>query len=311
MGDKARLISVDRKSRPLVYVSVNSDAIDASFGTKRDGLHRIARDAEFKIEDVAVIGDSANDLPFLLEPNVRLAAVPANGQTRVKNTIGSLEHGVVLEREGLEGFMHFYEMCRELKIRLIVTDRDGVLRWKNDGPFLGKFREIYKTMGIKDNPIVVVLTGSSAEQNYRFVAETSIAKYLAMNPKKSMLPMLIYAENGNVVVDIESQSSSVSDKSISKNDIDTLLGSVKDYLIEEISTNILPKTGLTISTDPEDQTMKVYLPLKSTMLTVNVPKKFANGEFYRDSAEAERFRRLVDLAMGKALQKNNFEIVHL
>jgi len=261
--------------------------------------------------DVGVIGDSANDLPFLLEPGVKVAAAPSNAQSRVKTSLRALNHGLILDGEGLEGFLQFYRHCRTVGVRLIVADRDGVLRWKNDELYLSALGEIYKSMGAPDHPIVVVLTGSSAEQNFRFVSETFIDSSVAQNPKRDSLPPLIYAENGNVIVDIKLHSSHIREQSIAKNEADLLLGPVRKLLLSELEREVLPRFGMSFTRDPTKQAMCVFLPPKSTMLTVNVPKTFLDGRFFRDSPEAENFRILVGSAMESALRENGFEVERL
>ena len=272
----------------VLYIAENSDAIDVYSYSKRDGLERILTDFNLPASATAVIGDSENDLAFLSHPGVGLRGAPANAQPCVQAFVGA-QH--VSGAAGLDGFIAFYETCKRRGIQLVVSDRDGVIKWK-DQTSLPAFVDIWKSMG-EQGPMIVVLTGSSVEQNLRFIDDYLLDEG-RVNPAVQKHPHLIYAENGAVRIDILRRTATSVDGSHAS------LASLKAAALTQLADTVLPAWELTLTDDPGDQTWKCYVPAKTTMFTVNLPRLDRRGEFFRDTEDAEKLRSEIGQAVRRA-----------
>lgn len=262
------------------YIAENSDAVDVYAFSKRDGLARILADTGFRADQTAVIGDSENDLSFLSAKGIALRGAPGNAQQVVRSYVGP-EH--VTASVGLDGFLEFYAICKERGIQLIVSDRDGVIKWKDESA-LPQLKAVWRGMG-SDGPAIVVLTGSSIEQNLRFIDDYGLSA-ARDNSCVQRHPYLIYAENGAVALNILTRQAIATPTQHG-----ALIAELKSAVLKSLESGPLARWGITLTHDPLDQRWKCYVPDKSTMLTINLPRLDRNGEFFRDSADAEQLRR--------------------
>ncbi|HUY11212.1 MAG TPA: hypothetical protein VMV73_03025 [Candidatus Dormibacteraeota bacterium] len=180
-------------------------------------------------------------------------------------------NGLITDAIAPQRFSAFLSKCIELGLDLIISDRDGVLRSNGDedaAPLLAALQNL-RAEQIK----LAVLTGSSVAQNATF-----------FQPLRH-LPIAVFAENGSMRYDIQS------DRSIANIQLDDsrfhfLTRTLKEELLRTFErTGITERLGLGTLAFPE----------KQTMLTVGIPRRTSAGQVFRGTQAAQAFAREVAL----------------
>ncbi len=273
-----------------VYLSAGTDAVDAALITKDSALKSFASDMRIPLLRIAGIGDSANDIPFLKIPNLGLVGVPNNAQLIVKQTLETIERSYISNKDFLDGFVDFYTHCLDAGIEYVFADRDGVLIWKEDLPEKSRLRQIVECMGQEGWPFIIIITGSSYEQNMDFMCKYRLNSSLASNEKIRENPYIIYAENGAVQINILDGSIRNCAEFLDRNLLTILKTNFLNILISNVEKRILPIFNLEFSKELSDQGSKICLPSKRTMVTLNIPRTHHGIEDYRRSPESDHLR---------------------
>lgn len=274
-----------------IYLSTSTDAVDASLITKDFAIRSFASGKSIPLSRVAGIGDSANDLPFLRISGLGLVGAPSNAQAAVKQALKAIRGSYISTKSVLDGFLDFYARCCDAGIEFVFTDRDGVLTWNEDGEGRVRLRQLLERMGQNGRPFIIVLTGSSFEQNVDFMRDYHLDASLGANQSIRENPYIIYAENGAVQIDILSAKARNYTTGLDTHLLDTLRSDFLLLLLRRIREKILPAFHLELSESPSDQRSKLYLPPKRTMLTVNLPRAHLGLEDYRRSPESDALRQ--------------------
>ena len=274
-----------------IYLSASTDAVDASLVTKDFAIKSSALGKGIPLSRVAGIGDSANDLPFLRISGLGLVGAPSNAQTAVKQALKAIRGAYLSPKSFFEGFLDFYSRCTDQGIELVFTDRDGVLIWNENGAAKAVLRPLLELMGQDGRPFIIILTGSSYEQNVDFMRHYQLNAGLGVNPRIRENPYIIYAENGAVQIDILGGSSRNYAADLDSTLLGTLTHAFLHSLLHRIREKVLPAFQLGLSEDRSDQHSKLYLPPKRTMVTVNLPRSHLRLEDYRQSPESDTLRQ--------------------
>ena len=173
----------------------------------------------------------------------------------------------------------------------MFTDRDGVLIWNEDGGARARLRQLLERMGQNGRPFIIILTGSSYEQNMDFMRQFQLDASLGANPRIRQNPYIIYAENGAVQIDILGASARNYAATLDSHLLDALTRDFLRSLVRRIREKILPAFRLGLSNNRSDQRSKLYLPPKSTMVTVDLPRAHIGLEDYRQSPASEALRQ--------------------
>ena len=276
-----------------ILLSASSDAVDATLISKDHAVLRFATEFEVPLSDMAAIGDSINDLPFLKIPGIGLIGAPANAQKGVKEFLQLAKNSYISRESFLAGFVDFYKKSHENRKKFIFSDRDGVLIGNDNIPAKTDFSSLTQTMGLNDNPFIIVLTGSSFDQNIEFIDSFFDRDKIRWNQKIANYPYLIHAENGALQINILDKSIRKMDEFI---DID-LLKELKDDFFEavkkSIEDNVLKPFELHFTLDQHDQISKIYIPNKISMVTFNIPTAHGKLANYRNSSESETLRTAI------------------
>ena len=274
-----------------IFLSGATDAVDAVLVTKRDAVLTYAKDQCLELSKIAAIGDSVNDLPFLEIEGLGLIGAPNNAQQRVKDFVIQKPHGVVLEKNVLSGFCDFYRKAKEKGIQTIFADRDGVLIWKDlKKEDIVPLKEMLLKSTPKKGPNVFVLTGSSFDQNTRFISEYNLNDENVFSPEIKKNPYIILAENGCLHISVKDNQTKLSSSIKNTSDLDQLKNHFEPKVKKLLATRVLPVYGLTFTDRHEDQVEKLYIPKKTTMVTFNIPKFFKDGSDYRHSPTSDKLR---------------------
>jgi hypothetical protein len=158
-------------------------------------------------------------------------------------------------------------------------------------------------MGQNGRPFIIILTGSSYEQNLGFMRHLQLDASLGANPKIRENPYIIYAENGAVQIDILGASARNYAATLDKHLLDALTRDFLHSLLRHIGERILPAFQLGLSNSPSDQRSKLYLPPKSTMVTVDLPRAHMGLEDYRQSPVSDALRQALLREMAISAQE--------
>jgi hydroxymethylpyrimidine pyrophosphatase-like HAD family hydrolase len=271
-----------------VFLSAGSDAVDASPLTKDLAIHKFAQENSLPLEKIAGIGDGVNDLPFLQLNGLGYVGTPKNAQRNVIDVVKNIRNSFVSDKSYCFAFSDFYDACAELGIRYIFSDRDGVLINENNNGY-EIISPIFGKMGYEKNPFIIVLTGSSYEQNIGFIKGINKERILGKNENIIKMPFFIYAENG--AVQINGLDGSVRQtEGLDKELINCLRKEFNKIFFEGVKKNILSKFNVSISYKSSSQVSRLYVPKKITMVTVNLPTVHHGITNYRMSKEAEFLR---------------------
>ncbi len=276
-----------------VYLSASTDAVDAALITKDLALKSFASDLGIPLSRIAGIGDSANDIPFLKIPSLGLVGAPNNAQLIIKQILKTIDRSYISNKDFLNGFVDFYARCADAGIEYVFTDRDGVLIWKEDLPEESHLRQIVKRMGQEGRPFIIIITGSSYEQNVDFMSKYRLDSSLASNKRIRENPYVIYAENGAVQINILDGSLRSHVEFLDRDLLRVLNTNFLNALLSNVEKRILPVFDLEFSRELSDQHSKIYLPSKRTMVTLNIPSTHHETEDYRRSPEGDHLRDMI------------------
>lgn len=289
----------------------NNAAIDATIFTKDRVVEGVTRYSGKKLEEIAFIGDEIVDLPIIRTCGLGLVGAPSNAQERVIQEVKRLPHGYVSEKRVFDGFVEFYKVAQQRGIKLVLSDRDGVLKEGSDNSRGDDFREILSHMDGELYPYVAVLTGSGYEQNISFRKKYGLDERLKENSFVIKYPYLLLLENGAIHLNILTGEIKNYLSEIQPELLNILKGEFEQRIRDKMEKEILQKFRLSWSTYYEDQKGKIYHAPKLSMVTFNVPRTFHDGKPYRESVEADNFRDSVLQIMENTAQELglNYEIM--
>lgn len=289
-----------------INIIKNNDAIDAYFFSKRDGFEAIIQRFDISLERIAVIGDGENDLPFLSYSGIGLKGAPSNARDEVKAYLGDDN---VMFQPGLDGFLEFYERCAENDIKLIVSDKDGVLQWHDDKSKLSLVK-IWENMGKDGCPLITVLTGASIASSLGFIRQYGLIEASHNNALIKHTPELVFAENGYRAINIINQDVMPVNDILDVKVCQKLTGQFKEMMIDRLETELLSSFGLKYSGDRTIENKTVYIPDKHSMLTVCLPKMTSCGDYYLDTCESEMFRNKIIDEMSAIAKQLNLAVIN-
>jgi len=284
----------------------NNACIDATIFTKDEAISGISKRFGIPLEEIAAISDEVGDIPFLKTPGLCFVGAPTNAQDRVKETLSSMENGYVSSLKVYEGFKDFYSRAEKKGAKLVISDRDGVLKEGSNMQWGEEFRKLALEMGQPSKPLVSVLTGSSYNQNLDFMKKYGLDERLRVNPEVEKHPHLLSVEGGAIHVNVLTGELVNYVAYINPGLLKVLKGEFERKVKERLEKEVLPALNLGWSKNYDDQTEKVYhIEDKLSMVSFNVPRKFKDGTPYRESPEAEQFRNMTIKIMEETAQKLN------
>jgi hydroxymethylpyrimidine pyrophosphatase-like HAD family hydrolase len=268
-------------------------AIDAAILTKDKAIDGVVKYSGYSLEKIGAIGDEVIDLPLLTRQGLGFVGAPANAQARVIDFIKNKDNGFISSKEVFDGFLDFYNESVNKGIKLIISDKDGVLRDEvRKGNSWGlDFAKLALEMGQGRKPYVIILTGSSYNQNLPFMKEYGLDKKLEINSKIKDYPFLLLAESGAIHINVLTGETRNYVKDMQPELLKVLKSEFEPRVRSEIEKKVLDECSLTWSDNYNDQDGKVYhVKDKLSMVTFNVPRTFKDGKPYRKSPESEVFR---------------------
>jgi len=268
----------------------NSSAIDALILTKDEIIPIVADEYSIDLEKIAIMGDSLIDLSCLTLPGLGLAGAPANAQESVIEALTSQDNGYVSPHRFYDGFRDFYFKATERGMQLVISDRNGVLTEGSNMQWGTEFGELALKMGQEGRPYVIVLTGSSYDQNIDFRQEYGLDQRLGENPVVKNHPYSLLVEGGTTHVNVLTGEIKNYAANIDPSLLEALKGDFEKQVRERIEHEVLPDLGFEWTQDYRDQTGKVYHIPKSNMVTFNLPMYFENGKPFRESPQADSFK---------------------
>src|SRR3989338_3777137 len=279
-----------------LFISATDSAIDCALYAKGMALTDHASEHDFNLQHVAAIGDGANDLPFMMLDNLGFIGCPANADASVK-AAAKEKGGFESKYEVYLGFLDFLGQCVRRNIKAVYTDRDGVLQNKGDFPGAFGFAQSLGSAGRDGNPLIYVLTGAGQAENRDFIKAVNSFFDLADNAEIRADPYIVLTENGGVrvsILDSEKSVNIVQQKNPAL--FAKVLGPFRDSLVKRLESEIAPKFNLGVTYEYNNQKGNAYVATKQTMVTVNVPRAFADGRLYRNTPEAEAYRTAMKAA---------------
>lgn len=274
----------------IIKIFRNNAAIDATILTKDMVVDGVTRYSGLSLDKIAAIDDEMLGLPLLTTPGLGMIGCPANAQQEVIEAVRA-HKGYVSPERIFRGFMDFYERAGQRGIRLIISDKDGVLKEGSNSQWGSEFRELALEMGQEGKPYVVVLTGSSQQQNRSFIREYGLDEKLGSNEHIRNYPYLLLLENGAIHLNVLTGETRNYVADISPGLLELLKGDFEGEVRKRIEKEVLPSFRFEWSSDPEDQRGKVYhVQDKQSMVTINVPREHSDGTPYRKSENADLFR---------------------
>jgi len=241
----------------IIKLMRNNAAIDAVIRTKDECFGGITSRFNLGLEDIAVIGDEVIDLPMLSIDALGLIGAPANAQGAVKKYV-SKNGGFVSEMPVYRGFQDFYGTCSERGIKLIVSDKDGVLKKGSDLSGGVDFSNLAMQMGQEGNPYVVVLTGSSLKQNEEFRTIYGLDSRLNVNPFVVENPYLLLVESGAIHVNVLTGETENYVHEIAEDLLGTLKGEFETSVRDRLRGEAQERFGFGLNEDYNDQKGNIY-----------------------------------------------------
>ena len=282
-----------------------SASVEASIMTKDLAVKAISLQTGYSFAEMAVVGDDLNDIPMLTLEGIALAGAPSNANHKVRAVLNSQPNGYVSDFEVCDGFFDIYRHATDLGVKVLVTDRDGVLKSGSRVHWGSEFGELAKKMG-GSLPYVFVVTSSSKTQNDKFREEYCLDERLAVNLHVRNNPWLLFAEGGAVQVNVLTGNIRNYARQLSPELIEKMKGPFESAVKDIIDSN-LPLFGLTWTQDYDNQNGMVYhVTDKIAMVCFNVPRTFRNcATTYRTSPESEAYRDMVTQAMIETAERLN------
>lgn len=296
------------EKKPQVFISCSTDAVDGAFFNKKQALLGVSQILDVGLEAIAFIGDGNNDLPALQLTELGLAGCPNNAQHRVKEVVETHKNGVISHLSYLDAFQYFYDLSKERDLRLLVSDRDGLILTDLGDFDVDNFIRVIDKVGRNGCPELRVLTGASVDQNRSIFCTEKLKRSVQRNEAISANPYIILAENGAIELNVltgEFRFSRMFSELSGK--VTANLGKVEKLFKSELEKSVTPYL-LTLSKYSVGQIgAKVEVVRKQTMLTVDVPTGVMDGKIFKHTPEADRFRNMVKLAMQLAVERANLD----
>ncbi|MDD5193530.1 MAG: HAD hydrolase family protein [Candidatus Nanoarchaeia archaeon] len=281
----------------LIYLIANNAAVDAVMITKAQAIDGIRNKHGFSLEQVATVGDEIVDIPMLEIAGLGRIGTVANAQQRVIKFVQSKRQGYVSNQRVYDGFRDFYDVCKQQGIRLIVTDKDGVLKDGGDVHWGGEYAKLALVMGLDGNPISTILTGSGLKDNIKFMKQYGLDKRLEQNIVLKENPYLLLAENGAIHVNVITGETQNYCSELDRELLTALKGPFETEVAKRIQNEVLPEFGFVIGYDHDKQKGIVYHNIeKQAGVTFNVPREDNSGAPFRKTPEAQMLReREIDI----------------
>jgi hypothetical protein len=287
-----------------IKLSRGNAGIDALILNKDRALEGIVEIRGIPIEKIGFIGDEVIDLPLLTTPGLGLVGAPSNAQDRVKAVVEEQTNGFVSSQKVYGGFLEFYGLARGKGLKLIISDKDGVLKHGGNTQWGDEFRNLVMKMGKDQRPYVCVLTGSSISQNQPFMEKYGLDSELGANPKIQEHPHLLLVENGAIHVNVLDGTTRNYVHEISPDLLEALKNDFEPKVRGRLEREVFPEFGFSYTEVYEDQKGKVYHAReKQSMVTFNVPRQFRGGNEFRKSPESEGYRDNVIRVMESVVQE--------
>ncbi|MBD3204420.1 HAD hydrolase family protein [Candidatus Woesearchaeota archaeon] len=268
------------------YIEVLDNAVSVVILTKAKALEIYSEKYGINLNNSMGVGDGLSDIGFM--NNCGFCACPANSQEKVKELVNE-KHGLVSDKQGLDGALEAYEKAKEKGLEAVIFDKDGVLTVNNELSRGEEFREVLRKAGQEKNPYIILLTGSSFDQNTDFL-EAYGFNHLHENPAYKKKPWAVMFNSGLQfynVFDKETKSlCDIPDEMVAG------INNLKNYVEKMIEKDIFGNFGIVGFTEDYEkgQNGRIYRPKKEAMATWNIPRYFKDGKtVYRGSEEAKRF----------------------
>ncbi len=273
-----------------IKIMANNAAVDAAIITKDECFPGLVDRFGIPLEKIAVIGDEKIDLPMLSISGLGFIGAPANAQSEVREYVSG-HGGHVSGSEAYNGFEDFYAQCRDRGIELIVSDKDGVLKQGGDISGGPRFSKLALDMGNDGNPYVTVLTGSSLAVNQEFRTAYGLDERLLSNSAVVDHPYLLLVESGAIHVNVLDGGTENYVHEIEPDLLSALKGDFETRVAGRIESEIFPEFGFRWSAEYGDQQAAIFHDTnKQSMVTFNVPRQRADGQPFRKTDDAGRYR---------------------
>ncbi|MBI5064735.1 HAD hydrolase family protein [Candidatus Woesearchaeota archaeon] len=285
-----------------IYLIANNAAVDAVMITKAEAIDEIRNRYGFSLDQVATIGDEIVDIPMLEIAGLGNIGTVANAQQRVIEYVASKENGFVSNFSVFDGFMDFYNLCKDRKRKLIITDKDGVLKEGDNVQWGPEYARLVMEMGKEGDPFCVVLTGSALSQNEKFRHAYGLDERLKANKFVQENPFLLIVENGAIHLNVITGEIDNRCHKLNSRLLDVLKGPFEKEVARRIRDEILPEFGFDISYNYDDQTGKVYHVIeKLAGVSFNIPRKDVQGSPFRKTSSAQKLRdRIIEIMSEEA-----------
>ncbi len=285
-----------------ITLCTDNAAVDAYILGKGHAVPVFAEQFRIPLHQMASIADGIKDLEFLETPCLGLIGAPANAQPQVKERV-TARGSHVSTLETFAAFEEFYAMAGEQGMTHIISDRDGVLK-EGKTSWGEQFKALTREMGTAGKPYVVVLTGSSLDQNLAFAKEYGLDATLGTNPAVQKHPYLLLVENGIIAYNVLTGATRNGVQSLNPEILAQLKGPFEEEVMRQLRETILPRFRLRESTVYDDQRGAVYVAPKEAMVSLNIPRDFADGrKDYRKSPEAQELRQAMLGIMKSAAER--------
>ena len=94
-------------------------------------------------------------------------------------------------------------------------------------------------------------------------------------------------------------------------EIKRVKGPFEFEVIKRIETDVLPEFGFTYSDSHADQTEKIYIPPKMTMVTFNIPKFTRTEKDYRRAQISNDLRKRIRETLEEVATKHGFTVENI
>ena len=274
-----------------IILIANNAAVDAVMITKAEAIDGIRNKYGFSLGEIAAIGDEIGDIPMLEIPGLGNIGTVANAQQSVIDFVASRENGYVSMLSVFDGFMEFYNRCRDRGSKLIVTDKDGVLKEGNNVQWGQQYAKLAMQMGNEGNPYCIVLTGSAISQNEEFRLQYGLDERLIENKAVRNNPFLLLVENGAIHVNVITGETENYCHKLNTDLLSALKGPFEDEVARRIQEEILPEFDFRMSYSYDEQTGMVYhIREKQAGVCFNIPREDNKGKPFRKTSDAQRLR---------------------
>lgn len=293
--------------KDIDYITLCKDpaAVDTYILGKEQALPGFTAVFKVPLGKIGAIADGPKDWPWLGTPGLGLVGAPANADSTVKERVAALgEKGLVSSMEAFFGFQEFYAEAVKREITHIISDRDGILK-EGDRSWPNEFKALAQKMGYEGNPYISVITGSSLNQNIKFMTQYGLDASLSSNPAVRKYPWVLLAENGIVAYNALTGETLNYCQQLNQELLQLMKGPFEKDVARTVEQKILPAFGLRRSDSYDDQQGAVFFVPKEAMVTFNIPRKFRDGREYRQSHEATNLRQAILETMVNSAVKLN------